>query len=250
MKSVGSVRTCLPTPKAVVTTSSASAAPTVIATLGNSLIIRPTAGYASLNRSQREPWRRDGSFRADEPNAKRCGDPRNTPLRNARGVAAGFVLLVRPWCDPSLASHPQGPELTIERESLAARDRHRAQERIRAGVTRDRDPSDRLRRDERDACVRVARPPRTGRARGRGRRRAHRPLASRAASASRRLDALVPSRSHPYCRIRLLSGTARARSATRVGRFEQAARTLGLSIWRIVWGASKRSTPPGTRFST
>ena len=53
MRSVGSVRTSEPTPKAVVTARSArSAAPTVIATLRNRLFIRPTAGYASQNTSQ------------------------------------------------------------------------------------------------------------------------------------------------------------------------------------------------------
>ena len=53
MRSVGSVRTSEPTPKAVgIARNARSAAPTVIATRGISLFIRATAGYASLNRSQ------------------------------------------------------------------------------------------------------------------------------------------------------------------------------------------------------
>jgi hypothetical protein len=59
------------------------------------------------------------------------------PLRDAHESphVVAFVMPVRPWCDPSQAYDAQGLELTIDRETLAVRDRHLARERIRAGVT-------------------------------------------------------------------------------------------------------------------
>jgi hypothetical protein len=59
-------------------------------------------------------------------------DSEPTRVAARRRVCHRGATLVRP---PSKASHAQVLELTIDREFLAARDRHLAQERIRAGVT-------------------------------------------------------------------------------------------------------------------
>ena len=70
------------------------------------------------------------------------GKYQSSGIDGARGIEPGKDPRWNARAAPLASAHAQGLELTIDRETLAVRDRHLAQGGIRAGVTGDRGPSD------------------------------------------------------------------------------------------------------------